>query len=125
MRMYRRGARPWRAAFPLMGTLLGASLCAHLGISPALAQPNFPTAIPQTKFNSGQDVVPSFDGWIRNADGTFTITIGPRARPGNWLPTGGIDRYVLTLRLYDTPVGLATRSGPDTPMPTVRQKACP
>jgi len=62
---------------------------------------------------------------IRNADGTFTITIGPRARPGNWLPTGGIDRYVLALRLYDTPVGLATRSGPDTPMPTVSRKDCP
>ncbi|HLH95978.1 MAG TPA: DUF1214 domain-containing protein [Xanthobacteraceae bacterium] len=62
---------------------------------------------------------------IRNADGTFSITIGPRARPGNWLPTGGIERYVLVLRLYDTPVGLATRSGPDTPMPTISQKACP
>jgi hypothetical protein len=62
---------------------------------------------------------------IRSARGTFEITIGPRARPGNWLPTGGIERYVLALRLYDTPVGLATRSGPDTPMPTVTQKGCP
>ena len=62
---------------------------------------------------------------IRNADGTFEITIGPRARPGNWLPTGGIERYVLALSLYDTPVGLATRSGRDTPMPTVAQKGCP
>lgn len=62
---------------------------------------------------------------IRNADGTFDITVGPRARPGNWLPTGGVDRYVLALRLYDTPVGLATRSGRDTPMPTVAQKGCP
>jgi hypothetical protein len=62
---------------------------------------------------------------IRNANGTFEIIVGPRARPGNWLPTGGVDRYVLTLRLYDTPVGLATRSGRDTPMPTVAQKGCP
>ena len=62
---------------------------------------------------------------IRAANGTFEVTIGPRARPGNWLPTGGVERYVLALRLYDTPVGLATRSGPDTPMPTVTQKACP
>ena len=51
--------------------------------------------------------------------------IGPRARPGNWLPTGGVERYVLALRLYDTPVGLATRSGPDTPMPSISQKGCP
>ena len=62
---------------------------------------------------------------IRSASGTFGITIGPRARPGNWLPTGGVERYVLALRLYDTPVGLATRSGPDTPMPAIGQKGCP
>jgi hypothetical protein len=62
---------------------------------------------------------------IRTASGTFGITIGPRARPGNWLPTGGVERYVLALRLYDTPVGLATRSGPDTPMPAISQKGCP
>jgi hypothetical protein len=61
---------------------------------------------------------------IRSASGTFEITIGPRARPGNWLPTGGVERYVLALRLYDTPVGLATRSGRDTPMPSISQKAC-
>jgi hypothetical protein len=35
-----------------------------------------PTYIPQTKFARGQDVVPSFDGWIRNADGTFTLVFG-------------------------------------------------
>lgn len=35
-----------------------------------------PTAISQTKFNSGQDVVPSFDGWLRNPDGTFTMVFG-------------------------------------------------
>lgn len=62
---------------------------------------------------------------LRNADGTFEITIGPRARPGNWLPTGGVERYVLALSLYDTPVGLATRSGRDTPMPAITQKGCP
>jgi hypothetical protein len=62
---------------------------------------------------------------IRGSDGTFEITIGPRARPGNWLPTGGIERYMLALRLYDTPVGLATRSGSDTPMPAIAQRACP
>ncbi|HEY6258136.1 MAG TPA: DUF1214 domain-containing protein [Xanthobacteraceae bacterium] len=62
---------------------------------------------------------------IRSANGTFDIMIGPRARPGNWLPTGGVERYVLALRLYDTPVGLATRSGRDTPMPAIAQKGCP
>jgi hypothetical protein len=62
---------------------------------------------------------------IRRADGSFDIMIGPRARPGNWLPTGGVERYVLVLRLYDTPIGVATRSARDAPMPAIAQKACP
>jgi hypothetical protein len=59
----------------------------------------------------------------RRADGTFEIAISARARAGNWLPTGGIDRYVVVLRLYDTPVGVATRTAKDAPMPAVTQ-AC-
>ena len=61
---------------------------------------------------------------IRNADGTFRVSVGPRARPGNWLPTGGIERYILLLRLYDTPVGIATRAGRETPMPSVSTGRC-
>jgi len=61
---------------------------------------------------------------VRGTDGVFEITIGPRARPGNWLPTGGVERYVLALRLYDTPVGLATRAGRDVPMPSISVRGC-
>ena len=61
----------------------------------------------------------------RRADGSFEIALAPRARPGNWLPTGGIDRYVVVLRLYDTPVGVATRTAKDAPMPSVAQGSCP
>jgi hypothetical protein len=42
----------------------------------AMAQIPPPTYIPETKFSTGQDVVPSFDGWLRNADGTFTFVFG-------------------------------------------------
>jgi hypothetical protein len=35
-----------------------------------------PTYIPQDKFSRGQDVVPSYDGFVRNADGTFTMVFG-------------------------------------------------
>ncbi len=35
-----------------------------------------PTYIPQTHFSRGQDVVPSFEGWIHNTDGTFTMVFG-------------------------------------------------
>ena len=62
---------------------------------------------------------------VRNSDGSFTVSVASRARAGNWLPTGGIDRYTLALRLYDTPVGVATRSQKDAPMPSVSTVGCP
>jgi hypothetical protein len=46
------------------------------------AQPPVPTYIPQTKFAAGQDVVPVYEGWLRNADGTFTMVFGYFNR--NW-----------------------------------------
>ncbi len=60
----------------------------------------------------------------RKADGTFEILISSRARPGNWLPTSGIERYTMVLRLYDTPVGVATRASREVPMPAVTRRAC-
>jgi hypothetical protein len=57
---------------------------------------------------------------IRDAAGEFEVVASPRARPGNWLPTGGIDSYVLMLRFYDTSLGIATRAGREAPMPAIR-----
>ena len=57
---------------------------------------------------------------VRDAPGEFEITVSPRARPGNWLPTGGIDGYILMLRFYDTSLGIATRAGREAPMPAIR-----
>ena len=49
----------------------------------ALAQtPPLPTELPQVRFNSGQDVVPYFEGWLRNPDGTFDLVFGYFNR--NW-----------------------------------------
>ncbi len=62
---------------------------------------------------------------VRRADGSFEIAVAPRARPGNWLPTGGIDAYVLVLRLYDSPVGVATRAAREAIMPAIRERRCP
>jgi hypothetical protein len=62
---------------------------------------------------------------LRNSDGTFDMQIAPRARAGNWLPTGGIERYALVMRFYDTPVGIATRTQRDAPMPTITTTSCP
>lgn len=62
---------------------------------------------------------------VRHADGSFEIVVAPRANPGNWLPTGGVERYILLLRLYDTAVGVSTKAGREVPMPSVTIRNCP
>ena len=61
---------------------------------------------------------------LRDADGRFAIMVAPLARPGNWLPTGGIEQFVLVWRLYDTPIGVATRTTKEGPMPAIVRKGC-
>ena len=69
----------------------------------ALLAGQLPTELPSTKFSSGQDVVPYFEGWIRNADGTFDLVFGYFNRnwqeelaipagPENSVEPGGADR---------------------------------
>ena len=62
---------------------------------------------------------------VRRSDGSFDVTVAPRIRSGNWLPTNGIESYVLVLRLYDSPVGVATRAAREAPMPSVTVQSCP
>jgi hypothetical protein len=62
---------------------------------------------------------------VRGSDGSFEIRVASRSRAGNWLPTGGIEHYALMLRLYDTPVGVATRKQRDAPMPSIDTVGCP
>jgi hypothetical protein len=61
---------------------------------------------------------------VRRANGSFEITVSPRSRAGNWLPTGSVERYLLVLRLYDTPIGVATR-GREVTMPSITRRNCP
>jgi hypothetical protein len=61
---------------------------------------------------------------LREAGGRFAINVGPRARSGNWLPSGGIEQFVLAWRLYDTPIGVASLSMKDGPMPAITRKSC-
>jgi hypothetical protein len=62
-----------------------------------------PTSIAQTKFDRGQDVVPVYEGWIKNADGSFDLVFGYFNRnykeelaippgPSNMVEPGGPDR---------------------------------
>jgi hypothetical protein len=67
------------------------------------AQSTLPTQIPQTKFDAGQDVVPVYEGWIHNPDGSFDMVFGYFNRnykedlaipagPDNSVEPGGPDR---------------------------------
>lgn len=62
---------------------------------------------------------------VRNSDGSFEIAISPKARAGNWLPSGDAESYTLVLRLYDTPVGVATRAAREAPLPSITLRSCP
>jgi hypothetical protein len=61
---------------------------------------------------------------VREANGRFAINVGPRARAGNWLPSGGGEQFVLVWRLYDTPIGVAQLTTKEGPMPAVMRKNC-
>lgn len=62
---------------------------------------------------------------VRKSDGSFTIVVAPRTRPGNWIPSGAVERYVLVLRLYDTPFAVATQAGREVTMPAIEVQSCP
>ena len=61
---------------------------------------------------------------VRDAGGDFAIAVAPRARPGNWLPSGGVEQFVLVWRLYDTPIGVASLTTKEGPMPAIARRSC-
>jgi len=78
-----------------MTKVLAVAFALALVVGELTAQ-QLPTAIPQTKFVSGQDVVPYFEGWIRNADGSFDLVFGYFNR--NWqeelaIPAGPDNKF--------------------------------
>jgi hypothetical protein len=79
----------------------GLVICVLFARAGAQAPP--PTYIPQVKFDSGQNIVPVYEGWIRNPDGTFDMVFGYFNRnykeelaipagPSNMIEPGGPDR---------------------------------
>ncbi|MFG1297463.1 MULTISPECIES: DUF1214 domain-containing protein [Xanthobacter] len=63
---------------------------------------------------------------LYRADGALDIRLSPRARPGNWLPTGARGRLQVALRLYDAPFSFASGAGDATTvLPHIVQEACP
>jgi hypothetical protein len=55
------------------------ALASVTALSPAAARaqlPGLPTETSGVRHNSGESVTPYFEGWIRNADGTFDLVFG-------------------------------------------------
>src|SRR5260370_36940876 len=77
------------------------------GLAAVLHAQQLPTELPSTKFSSGQDVAPYFEGWIRNADGTFDLVFGYFNR--NWKEE---------LAIPAGPDNLVEPGGPDRGQPT-------
>jgi hypothetical protein len=88
-----------------LGQLAAGLVVGHpfSGAFTAVHAQQLPTELPSTKFSSGQNVVPYFDGWIRNPDGTFDLVFGYFNRnwkeeltipagPDNIVEPGGPDR---------------------------------
>lgn len=59
---------------------------------------------------------------LRDGHGRFEVVLSPTARPGNWLATPA-GAFVLTLRLYDTPIILSSDKEPPQ-LPTIERRAC-
>lgn len=60
---------------------------------------------------------------LRDGRGRFEVALSPTARAGNWLPTPAEGDFVLTLRLYDTPITLASDKGLPG-LPTIERGTC-
>lgn len=90
---------------PMRWFVSGLALVAVLNVSHTASaqveiQNNF-------KYNSGQDVQPVFEGWTKNADGTFAMHFGYLNR-----------NYVETLSIPVGPANSVEPGGPDRGQPT-------
>ena len=61
-----------------------------------------------------------------NPDGSFIVTLGREARPGNWLPTGGAGRLILNFTILDPATGLSDgeRAERNKLLPAIRREGC-
>ena len=61
---------------------------------------------------------------LRAADGTTTIEIAREPTPGNWLRLAESGRFLVALRLYDTPVSSSTAAIEARTMPAIQRLSC-
>jgi hypothetical protein len=87
-----------------------------------------------TVFNSSGDLIANdanrytftSETTALNPDGSFIITLGRDARPGNWLPTGHAGRLVLNFTILDPSTGLSNdaRTERNKLLPAIRREGC-
>ena len=63
------------------------------------------------------------DIMVRETGGDLVVEVSPELAGGNWLKTSGDGRFLLTMRLYDTPV-TGTRGIVDPLMPKIALLGC-
>ncbi len=61
---------------------------------------------------------------LRVADGGFVIALSRHARPGNWLPLGAGETFILVLRLYETEFSALTLAFDAASLPAIERGAC-
>lgn len=62
---------------------------------------------------------------VYRPDGAIDVLLSPRARAGNWLPTGAKGRVKVALRLYDAPFSFSSATGESSTLPQVTTERCP
>ncbi len=61
-----------------------------------------------------------------NPSGSFVVSLGRDARPGNWLPTSGAGRLVLVFTVLDPATGLSSeeRAERNKHLPVIKREGC-
>ncbi len=61
-----------------------------------------------------------------NPNGSFLVTLGRDARPGNWLPTSGAGRLILVFTVLDPATGLSSeeRAERNKHLPIITREGC-
>lgn len=60
---------------------------------------------------------------LRGEDGSFSVAVGRRPNPGNWLRIHKTGQFALVLSLYDTAVATSARAI-DVELPLIRRLSC-
>lgn len=60
---------------------------------------------------------------LRREDGSFRVAVAAEASPGDWLPAPATGPFVLTLRLYDAPLGAGALPAEDA-LPSLTRVGC-